>query len=108
MTNKEVIERLSYLIEDGENGINGLALDALTQALEVLKKQSTSNWPANAPDWANFRAMDADGNWYWFEKEPVKLESSWASTWDGRWAFNTLSNALWETSLQQRPNPTDQ
>lgn len=25
-----------------------------------------------APEWANFAAMDSDGEWWWYQKEPVK------------------------------------
>jgi len=24
----------------------------------------------DAPEWANYVAMDVDGNWFWFENEP--------------------------------------
>ena len=27
------------------------------------------NWK-DAPEWANYLAMDSDGSWYWFELEP--------------------------------------
>ncbi len=39
----------------------------------------------NAPEWANFVAMDSSGDWYWYEKEPKWLMSSgiWARV-DGR------------------------
>lgn len=34
------------------------------------------NWK-DAPDWAEFTAMDPDGTWYWFEKEPTYIDSEW-------------------------------
>ena len=31
-----------------------------------------------APDWAEYLAMDASGDWYWYEFEPV---------WDCGWEY---------------------
>lgn len=31
-----------------------------------------------APEWANFLAMDADGEWHWFEYFPEELNVEWA------------------------------
>ena len=40
----------------------------------------------NAPEWANFVAMDGDGEWYWFEEEPVWYLGS------RQWRCQTFSN----------------
>ena len=34
----------------------------------------------NAPEWANWLAMDSDGSWYWFAEEPDQDSYSWRST----------------------------
>lgn len=31
----------------------------------------------DAPEWAMWLAMDMDGEWYWFEKAPVKGMVCW-------------------------------
>lgn len=31
----------------------------------------------DAPNWANWLAMDKDGEWWWFENEPELRESWW-------------------------------
>lgn len=37
---------------------------------------SKPNW-ANAPEWANYLAMDSDGAWWWFEVAPSLKSSTW-------------------------------
>lgn len=31
----------------------------------------------DAPDWANWLAMDADGEWWWYERKPEFFGSYW-------------------------------
>lgn len=69
---------------------------------------------ADAPAWARFVAMDADGKWSWYEKRPypdTELGSDEFTLWDsedGR--IQPISSRLrfdgWENSLQERPAPT--
>lgn len=33
----------------------------------------------NAPKWANFLAMDYDGEWYWHLEEPIYSDDVWIS-----------------------------
>lgn len=33
---------------------------------------SKPSWD-DAPEWANWLAMDADGTWFWFEDEPISI-----------------------------------
>ena len=41
----------------------------------------------DAPEWANWLAMDQDGSWQWWDKQP-----DWASWyWDGGWDFKRKS-----------------
>lgn len=70
-----------------------------------LKKaniKSTPDW-STAPDWANWRAMDADGRWYLFENKPRKSGTCWLKT-TGQWALDYYEDRTWESSLQQRLN----
>jgi len=66
--------------------------------------QSKVNW-YEAPDWANYWAMDGDGNAYWYRKEP---EALWE---DSMWnAYDPLDDApsfgfsahQWRYSLTKR------
>ena len=68
-----------------------------------LKEAGINSGPdwASAPDWANWAAMDHDGRWFWFEKEPVKIENVWLSKFDSR--ETQVGHENWRNSLQQRP-----
>lgn len=61
----------------------------------------TIDW-SQAPEWAEYVAMDEDGEWYWFEKKPVLGSSIWRNTL-GRSSFYEVIDASWRDSLQQRP-----
>lgn len=41
------------------------------------------NWK-NAPEWANYLAMDYDRRWYWYESLPEFFFEAWSSR-GGRW-----------------------
>jgi len=55
----------------------------------------------NAPEWANFVAMDGDGEWWWFERKPRRNDvfDMWASPGGRTEAVYTD----WSASLRQRP-----
>lgn len=55
----------------------------------------------DAPEWAQFLAMDADGEWYWYELEPSADESIWWSY--GRYDFAGRSPPRWRDTLEARP-----
>ncbi|MFN6506318.1 hypothetical protein [Xanthomonas translucens] len=62
------------------------------------------DWSA-APDWANYAAQDADGNWRWHEQEPV-VSGFWWFSGRGR-AENFLPvDPEWQGSLQKRADGT--
>lgn len=56
----------------------------------------------DAPEWANYLAMDADGKWYWFELRPVMCASTY--DWGGRFANAGYSDTKWSNTLEQRPS----
>lgn len=68
----------------------------------------------DAPAWARFVAMDADGQWTWYENRPypeTEFHGAEFSIWDfedGRMQDvpRTLRFDGWETTLQERPAPT--
>ena len=50
----------------------------------------------DAPAWANWLAMDSDGEWYWYALEPSIMEGVWDAV--GRiqraWCVSDLSPIL--------------
>lgn len=66
----------------------------------------------DAPEWANYLAMDEDGDWYWFKFEPIMAEWDGSEGWDidgpsGFSAFastgGSILNLNWFDSLEYRP-----
>ena len=55
----------------------------------------------DAPEWAKYFAMDADGSGYWYERKPVRFDSSWLPD-DFRFAI-AGNFTDWRQSLEQRP-----
>ena len=76
------------------------------------------NW-TDAPEWAQWLAQDSDGEWYWFEEEPMLAEDR-DDTGDGvfmypvsEYKFNILNSELagkdcynpnWRDTLESRPS----
>lgn len=58
------------------------------------------DWEA-APDWAKYVAMDADGEWYFYEKKPELHSCSWNT--NRRYEYITTEADNWDKSLQERP-----
>lgn len=56
----------------------------------------------NAPDWANFLAMDLDGEWYWFAVKPQVGESVWEPS-GGACICAGGFKQDWQGSLERRP-----
>lgn len=65
--------------KNGTGHIHTVAVDeAEWLHAELLKRGHMAVSPAgavpdwsNAPNWANYAAMDADGSWFWFEAQPM-------------------------------------
>lgn len=53
----------------------------------------------DAPEWANWLAMDLDGDWFWFEDEPSKSNWRWRSYGRSQYAGNND----WVDSKEPRP-----
>jgi hypothetical protein len=58
-----------------------------------------------APSWANYLAMDENGELWWYEKEPGISEESWVVNY-GR--VEKAGYSAWRDSLQERPKETDE
>lgn len=100
MQMQEAIERWS----------NRLQLGEASNAGNDENPQPAPSWE-HAPAWARFVAIDADGQWSWYENRPypeTDLGSDEFTLWDadeGR--IQPISSGLrfdgWENSLQERP-----
>lgn len=75
--------------------------------------ESAPGWDS-APEWAKWRAMDACGDWYWFERKPYPESIDGApgdgiNVWDvedgqmHRASTTEAAHPDWERSLQARP-----
>jgi hypothetical protein len=58
----------------------------------------------DAPEWANWLAMDEDGDWYWYSSAPRRGASSWLSGGDLTYAGRGND---WEDKLYERPQTTN-
>jgi hypothetical protein len=59
-----------------------------------------------APEWARFKAQDADGRWWWYDVEPYQLRNLWVSEGDNRetaLAQSADPNPNWRDTLIERP-----
>lgn len=58
----------------------------------------------DAPEWANWLAMDEDGFWLWHENRPNKLMESWSV--EGLSKVAQRPSNRWAYSLEGRPQTT--
>ena len=59
------------------------------------------NWQ-NAPEWANWVAMDKCGDWFWFEEKPLKDQFRWVEIKNSKYEF-AEDDVEWDESLEKRP-----
>lgn len=55
----------------------------------------------NAPEWANWLVMDADGIWCWFEQEPILDNDQWCYYACTKVA-EASSKSSWKHTKEQR------
>jgi hypothetical protein len=59
-----------------------------------------------APEWAKYKAQDADGNWYWYSHRPRQGGFMWEKTDDceqcERESLGTFSVSNWRDTLIER------
>jgi hypothetical protein len=60
----------------------------------------------DAPEWANYLAMDRDGLWAWHENKPIteKGVSVWMSSDFGKVVVAYKPEHHWRETLEERPN----
>ena len=61
-----------------------------------------------APEWANWLAMDKDGSWVWFERKPYIMSESDRAWREEAGTFFRVSTdfygaGAWTESLERRP-----
>lgn len=61
----------------------------------------TIDW-TQAPPWARYAAMDANGTWMWYAEKPTAYISSWHAKTGGFESFNP-SPVHWTQTLTERP-----
>jgi hypothetical protein len=66
---------------------------------------SKPDWK-DAPEWANYLAMDSDGLWAWHEKKPfvAGFATVWLSRDYGQVAIAYKPHNTWHETLEERPH----
>lgn len=80
-------------------------VERLTLELEQLKLQLLKPSWNDAPEWANYRAQDSDGQWKWFDIEPKEGDDYFTTSGYGNEASAQGFIKNWQQTLEQRPQP---
>ena len=59
-----------------------------------------------APEWANFLAMNQNGDWIWYEYEPNPRFGVWWISREGRYEMAYEAPKNWSESLEVRDDYT--
>lgn len=71
-------------------------------AAQQGQQMPAPNW-ADAPEWAQWWAMDANGDGYWYESQPELGGLIWTRKDDTKYEGDYARDySLWRTTLQQR------
>lgn len=74
---------------------------------EVFTDPYAVNWD-DAPIWANWHAVDEDGEGWWYELEPAVQKNEWLvegiTFGEGKRSVFTGFNPNWKESLRERPS----
>ena len=57
----------------------------------------------DAPEWANYLAMDKNGDWYWYAREPELGRVEWLD-YARRFQLASERGSSWKDSLEKRPS----
>ena len=59
----------------------------------------------DAPEWANYLAMDKDNGWHWFENEPIPdVAGWWWTSGKNQYHYDPTLEKNWKDSLEKRPD----
>ena len=56
----------------------------------------------DAPEWANYLAMDGDGYWCWYLRKPIREDDCWCG--GEKFEFTKRTGVYWKDSLEKRPS----
>ena len=69
----------------------------------ITKTEFRPNWN-DAPDWAQFVAMDKGGSWWWYENEPKLRNGVWiCESGDSHFFEKLLPDPLLESRPEKQP-----
>lgn len=82
-------------------------INNIREQLDELERMIMGNmvklpWD-KAPEWAQWAAMDCDGEWWWYENEPEISHILWRRTNGLLYCFNFPPCTNWRESKRQRP-----
>jgi hypothetical protein len=92
----------AYFALAGESASN----ENLLRHVGALDKEEICDKPSwdDAPEWAQWVAQDAGGNWYWHELKPFYDDDFWVvRNGECDFAKDDKPNPNWKFTLQQRP-----
>ena len=100
---QEMIETEGRDYAEPEQLIETMATELLQYREEKRQAEEAraKSWEG-APEWAQWRAQDADGLWWVYEEKPIK----YAAFWDrhkGRTMETEQIGSTWEDTLEERP-----
>lgn len=89
------------------------AIQTGAMVLRFLENLGRYEWPKNgkpdwkdAPEWAQWLAMDEDGSWYWYAGKPFIILRYWECHSDSNteWTGSTPNYPVpWQGTLESRP-----
>ena len=68
----------------------------------LVEAGDNNEWK-NAPEWANYIAMDANGYWWWYSEKPQLSRGIWAFGGERMRKSLHKQDVAWYESLQERP-----
>lgn len=75
------------------------------KVLDIPQDAGKPDWK-DAPEWAQWLAMDEDGSWYWYAGKPFTILAYWEchSDCNAEWAGSTPDYPVpWQGTLESRP-----
>jgi len=57
----------------------------------------------DAPEWANYLAMDQDGSWTWFQNRPHERNGYWWDHYGEQEEAAKPKNVKWRETCETRP-----
>ncbi len=72
--------------------------------LEDMMYANMLNLPWDkAPEWAQWAAMDDNGDWYWYSEEPPRIDDEWTLKKGICLSFEFPPCSNWKESKRKRP-----